>query len=1624
MELIVVTHQFLLLELNNIYVKKILFFFSSLSFLNIIYGQCLNDSEKLGYFDEAQISSQWLLGSSGEFSIENGDYYYGSGSLKVVSPSNNDENVKILTNEDCLFQTTSNQQWNISLYIKGVVGDLIEFSIVDNEKGDTNIGSIEHKIIYKGWHYVRLNFTTNSSTEKAKFKINFKSKTTYWIDNLVLNNGHFNEWYVDDDGSDNNNGKIDSPFKTLKKAISNNDCVPGDIIYVRSGSYNNINYGTGNKSNSSVVNINSNYNGSINFPRIIRNFPGESPKINFDGSGAFIIGTTNNPVNHLEIAGFEIQGPNQNISYNEAKEWRDSYSTNSTQSLKNYYHGRGIAIWGGTYINIHNNKVHDCPNSGIRANNSDYMRVSFNEVFNNTWWSFNAESAIVFAQSKSIDSDLKIKMRIENNLVYNNMNRLPFYSKNKPCNTSNRYGCADQDNIIDGSGSYITRNNDDGIEPREDDENPNGQYVGRFYFANNINYGNGINGLVVHKTDNAVVTNNLAYINGAVPTNAELNDIASNTDAPAWKKALKSGRQDTSGIVVHTSANVKLHNNITWAKFSNEWAFQTFGTISNLEKRRNLIGNGKGRFSAENPNGTIAYYEADPNFTDAENYNFRLKNDSPAINKGENNSFNPSFDYDYNFRNDNSIDIGPFEYINNNNSDNDSDGDGIVDSVDNCPNTSNPGQEDYNNDNIGDSCDESDIDADGVVFYQDNSPNHYNPAQEDVNNDGIGDWSDDYTILTSISEIFKSDTVSFSNNILLSLRKIYNSDRVVSKIEVRNINDSEGHITIDTENKKFYVSKDVSLDFMTKHLYDYKIGVHSKSANGNEVNLDSLDLRIYVDMYKNEKDIVTEKNKLSNNLTEYKLINPYRTYNEDQSFFDKHGDIPSKWGRVDFESNAYYMDLNEDGYKDLIFGDYRVDVFGRFFSIHHLSDPVYLTHDGSFNFKSRYNKESGDKINKSVIHSPQITVLSDLNNNGNNEILNFGEDYHIGYPPHHPHINYIYEWFKTKDLEYGLDYTEFGKKVRYYSISNDGELIDEVDKINISNNVYNGNPNYLRNMYASTAGDIDGDYDNDLLISGNGWVDVLKNDGNGNFFIENQHSKHQHNKSEGHMLIFDIDSDGNNDVIYGGQDENFNDYSIFAFYKGNGTTIDFQNPIVLEEMHPSLGLRSIFYEDINGDDIKELIAYFTVGFGCNGCGLKDNEIPNFIKIYQLTNESNGYVKDISNQFFSDSQNNLNFYSQTSFLQHLDLDGDGYKDLVPKFSLEDPELGWDYPNNAYRGDWNNSKGFQYFKFNNQINKYEIVDLGQFNDLHHYNYFDFFDINNDNSLEWIIFNDHHSEKGLYIYEYFFDLDNDGIFDTNDNCPNTPEGVKVDVNGCEVFTMPVSNFNIKTTSATCIGNSDGLLNLSVEDASVDYTVTITGKDNVTITGDSKTASVSGLAKGTYTVCFKVDGQSSYEQCFDVVVGEPEKLNAFVSVDEDDKKVSITMSGSNVYNVEINGKRTTVSSGSFTTELNTGLSIIKVYTDLECQGSIEQEVFVSEDIHYYPNPTDNDVKVHVGGEDQQVKVSIFTTAGVLVYTQEQTIEDITRKTQIDLSKQQTGTYVVVMESKTVRKTFKIIRE
>jgi hypothetical protein len=280
---------------------------------------------------------------------------------------------------------------------------------------------------------------------------------------------------------------------------------------------------------------------------------------------------------------------------------------------------------------------------------------------------------------------------------------------------------------------------------------------------------------------------------------------------------------------------------------------------------------------------------------------------------------------------------------------------------------------------------------------------------------------------------------------------------------------------------------------------------------------------------------------------------------------------------------------------------------------------------------------------------------------------------------------------------------------------------------------------------------------------------------------------------------------------------------------------------------------------------------------------------------------------------------------------------------------------------------------------------------------------------------------------------DLDEDGILNDVDDCPNTPQGDIVDIKGCTVFNLPINNNKVFITSATCIGSNDGTLLLSIEDNSFDYFIRVNKKSNNSnedfskiypIAGIDKTVLAEKLFRGTYTVCFNVVGQEAYEQCFEVVIGEPKSLSAFIDVDNDKKTTSIQLSGSQLYNIEVNGQRFEVKGDNFTTSLPTGLNIIKISTNLDCQGVIEKEVFISEDIHYYPNPTPSDVSVHVSGEDTRVLVSVFSEKGDLIYSKEQQIQDFSRKTNIDLSLQITGTYLVVMEGPTVRKTFKIVKK
>ena len=278
---------------------------------------------------------------------------------------------------------------------------------------------------------------------------------------------------------------------------------------------------------------------------------------------------------------------------------------------------------------------------------------------------------------------------------------------------------------------------------------------------------------------------------------------------------------------------------------------------------------------------------------------------------------------------------------------------------------------------------------------------------------------------------------------------------------------------------------------------------------------------------------------------------------------------------------------------------------------------------------------------------------------------------------------------------------------------------------------------------------------------------------------------------------------------------------------------------------------------------------------------------------------------------------------------------------------------------------------------------------------------------------------------------DTDNDGVLNVDDICPDTVAGTAVDITGCPVFKLPNNNNKIEITSASCVGSNDGSLKFSVTDTSFDYTVRLIGLrsqnqgiSNHEIIGASNSLSVTGLSEGLYSACFLVNGQPGYEQCFEVLIEQPQPLSAFIGINESSLTTNIELEGSDNYNIEVNGTKHDVRGNNFTAALRTGINNIKVSTDKNCQGLVEKQVFLSEEIQYYPNPTINDVNVHVSGKDIKVKVSVYSIKGELIYSRDQEIEDFSRLTEIDLESQITGTYMVTLEGETVRKVFKIVKE
>ncbi|MBT8295922.1 MAG: T9SS type A sorting domain-containing protein, partial [Gramella sp.] len=290
------------------------------------------------------------------------------------------------------------------------------------------------------------------------------------------------------------------------------------------------------------------------------------------------------------------------------------------------------------------------------------------------------------------------------------------------------------------------------------------------------------------------------------------------------------------------------------------------------------------------------------------------------------------------------------------------------------------------------------------------------------------------------------------------------------------------------------------------------------------------------------------------------------------------------------------------------------------------------------------------------------------------------------------------------------------------------------------------------------------------------------------------------------------------------------------------------------------------------------------------------------------------------------------------------------------------------------------------------------------------------------EWHIYADQPS--ALFPNDNFPDADEDGVPDSEDNCPDTPLGDTVNLEGCTVFTMPSNAFNVETIGASCNGEANGSVKVSSNITDHSYSVTINGEDSMTLnSGNNFTGNFQNLATGTYEICFGVDSQPDFERCFTVLITEPETLSAVSVVNRSSQQITLKLDGADRYFVTINEKLLVTSESQITLDLGSGSNRIYVNTDLDCQGSFFEEIFVSEEVAYYPNPTQGYLQVFVSGGDKEVNVQIFGSTGNLLSRSTREVS-ANRVIELDINHRSSGLYIVRLKGETVDKTFKVIKE
>jgi len=116
-----------------------------------------------------------------------------------------------------------------------------------------------------------------------------------------------------------------------------------------------------------------------------------------------------------------------------------------------------------------------------------------------------------------------------------------------------------------------------------------------------------------------------------------------------------------------------------------------------------------------------------------------------------------------------------------------------------------------------------------------------------------------------------------------------------------------------------------------------------------------------------------------------------------------------------------------------------------------------------------------------------------------------------------------------------------------------------------------------------------------------------------------------------------------------------------------------------------------------------------------------------------------------------------------------------------------------------------------------------------------------------------------------------------------------------------------------------------------------------------------------------------------------------------------------------------TQIETSEITLNLKDGINVLKVSTNLPCQGSYDEEIYVSNEPIIYPNPFTESTSVFLGTELAAVDVIIHTADGRLVGRKRYAING--NEIELDFVGFPSGMYFVSLIGERLKETFKVIK-